>query len=264
MSTGGEPRNITRPSRALLFLEGRVVLEWAAVLPALPILNRAPRGDGQPVLVLPGFLANDASTRVLRRFLARLGYRAHGWGLGRNVGPSSEMSQGLAQRLQELRRRYGRRVSLVGWSLGGIYARELARRFADDVRQVITLASPFRDPEATNVPAALLVRRRQHPDERAFRERLGVPLPVPSTAICSRTDGLVAWRSCCEDPGPYRESLEVESSHLGMGHHPVVLLTIADRLRQPEGAWEPFRPPAGWSWPLVPRVVVASGHPGHE
>jgi pimeloyl-ACP methyl ester carboxylesterase len=258
MSTAAETPAIRRPSRALLFLEGRVVLEWAALLPALPVLRRAPRGDGQPVLVLPGFMASDGSTRVLRRFLAQLGYRAHGWGLGRNVGPSSEMAGGLAQRLEELRRRYGRRVSLVGQSLGGIYARELARRYADDVRQVITLASPFRDPEATNVPAALLVRRRQHPDERAFRERLRAPLPVPSTAIYSRTDGLVSWRSCCEDPGPQRESIEVESSHLGMGLHPVVLLTIADRLRQPEGAWEPFRPPAGWGWPLVPRVGMAT------
>lgn len=258
MSTAEDAPAIRRPSRGLLFLEGRVVLEWAALLPALPLLRRAPRGDEQPVLVLPGFMASDVSTGVLRRFLAQLGYRAHGWGLGRNVGPSSEMAQGLALRLEELRRRYGRRVSVVGQSLGGIYARELARRFPDDVRQVITLASPFQDPEATNVPSALLVRRRQHPDERAFRERLRAPLPVPSTAIYSRTDGIVAWRSCCEDPGPQRESIEVESSHLGMGHHPVVLLTIADRLRQPEGAWEPFRPPAGWSWPLVPRVGMAT------
>ena len=258
MSTIGDTPAIGRPSRGLLLLEGRVALEWAALLPALPALRRAPRGDGQPVLVLPGFMASDASTRVLRGFLAHLGYRAHGWGLGRNVGPSSETAHGLARRLEELRRRYGRRVSLVGWSLGGIYARELARRYADDVRQVITLASPFRDPEATNVPAVLLVRRRQHPDERAFREQLRAPLPVPSTAIYSRTDGLVSWRSCYEDPGPHRESIEVESSHLGMGYHPVVLLTIADRLRQPEGAWEPFRPPARWSWPLVPRVGMAT------
>lgn len=258
-SSSQAPHGVTkRPSRGFLLLEGRVVIEWAALLPALPVLRRAPRGDGQPVLVVPGFMASDVSTLVLRRFLARLGYRAHGWGLGRNVGPSSEMARGLAQCLEELRRRYGRRVSLVGQSLGGIYARELARRYADDVRQVITLASPFRDPEATNVPAALLVRRRQHPDERAFRERLRTPLPVPSTAIYSRTDGLVSWRSCCEDPGPQRESIEVESSHLGMGLHPVVLLTIADRLRQPEGAWEPFRPPTGWSWPLVPRVGMAT------
>ena len=246
---------IDHPPRSLLLLEGRAFLEFAALLPALPVLRRAPRGDGQPVLVLPGLMASDLSTRALRGFLQRLGYPAYGWGLGRNHGPSSEMARNLAQRLDELRRRHVRPVSLIGWSLGGIYARELARKFPDDVRQVITLASPFRDPEATNVPAALLARRELHPDELRFREGLDTPLPVPSTAIYSRSDGIVAWRSCCEEPGPERESIEVASSHLGMGHHPVVLLTIAERLSQPEKAWRPFRPPAGWSWPLVPRVL---------
>ncbi|HBZ71252.1 MAG TPA: alpha/beta hydrolase [Deltaproteobacteria bacterium] len=246
-----------RPPRTLLFLEGRAVLEFAALVPALPVLRRAPRGDGQPVLVLPGLMASDLSTRALRRFLQRLGYPAYGWGLGRNLGPSQQIARGLAQCLEELRRRHNRPVSLIGWSLGGIYARELARRFPDDVRQVITLASPFRDPEATNVPAALLARRRLHPDERQFRERLGAPLAVPSTAIYSRSDGIVSWWSCREEPGPESENIEVASSHLGMGHHPVVLLTIADRLSQPENAWKPFRPPEGWSWPLSPRVANA-------
>jgi hypothetical protein len=250
------PSVIESPPRRLLFLEGRVVLEWVALLPAFPLLRRAPRGDGHPVLVLPGFMAGDGSTLMLRRFLRGLGYRTHGWRLGRNVGPSSEMARSLAERLSDLRRRYDRRVTLIGWSLGGIYARELARRFPEDVRQVITIASPFRDPDATNVPTALLLRRRLHPDESAFRERLAAPLQVPSTAIYSRTDGIVSWRSCCEDVGPQRESIEVESSHLGMGHHPVVLLTIAERLRQAEGAWRPFQPPEGWRWPLAPRVAT--------
>ena len=136
-------------------------------------------------------------------------------------------------------------MSLIGWSLGGVYARELARRFPSDVRQVITLASPFRDLEAHNVPAFLLARRRPHPDESAFREQLRAPLPVPTTAIVSRTDGITPWQSCVAEPGPCSESLEVESSHVGMTHHPVVLLTIADRLAQPKGAWRPFRPPGG-------------------
>jgi pimeloyl-ACP methyl ester carboxylesterase len=165
------------------------------------------------------------------------------------------MARRLAQRLDALRLRHERPVSVIGWSLGGIYARELARRFPDDVRQVITLASPFRDPEATNVPTALLARRKRHPEEHLFRERLRMPLAVPSTAIYSRSDGIVSWRGCWEKPGPESESIEVSSSHLGMGHHPVVLLTIADRLSQPEGAWKPFRPPVGWRWPLVARVA---------
>lgn len=250
-----------RPPRpGLFFLEGRALLELAACLPAYPFLQRAPRGDGHPVLVLPGLLASDFSTRTLRRFLRGRGYAAHGWRLGRNLGPTPELAAGMVERLAELRGRYGRPVSIVGWSLGGIYARELARRFAPDVRQVITLASPFRDVDATNVPAVLrgLVERRPLPDQPAYRARLAEPLPVPSTAIFSRSDAIAAWHSCHESEGPLRESIEVESSHLGMGHHPVVLLTIADRLRQPEGAWEPFRPPAGWSWPLVPRVGMAT------
>ena len=148
--------------------------------------------------------------------------------------------------------------SLIGWSLGGIYARELARAMPELVRQVITLASPFRDLDATNVPRFLSgrARRRTHVrDDALLRARLREPLPVPTTAIVSRTDAIASWQSCCTEPGPFSENLEVESSHLGIGHHPVVLLTIADRLAQPEDAWKPFQPPRGWRFPLVPRVL---------
>ena len=251
-------QSIQRPGLARLLLECRVVFEVAALLPAYALLRRAPKGDGHPVLVLPAFMTSDFSTRALRRFLRECGYATHGWRLGRNPGPTQETVAGLVQRLGELRRRYDRRVSVIGWSLGGVYARELARAFPSDVRQIITLASPFRNLEATNVPAFLLARRREHPDEAAFRERLQAPLPVPVTAIYSRSDGIVAWQSCAVEPGTYSENIEVESSHLGIAHHPVVLLTIADRLAQAEGAWKSFRPPPAWRWPLVPRVPVAS------
>jgi pimeloyl-ACP methyl ester carboxylesterase len=145
--------------------------------------------------------------------------------------------------------------AMIGWSLGGVYARELARRYPSEVRQVITLASPFRDVEATNVPSFLraLAQRRQLPDEDKYREVLAAPLTVPATAIYSRTDDIAGWQSCREVEGPLSENLEVASSHLGIGHHPVVLLTIADRLAQPEGTWRRFQPPRDWSWPLVPR-----------
>ena len=252
-----EPQSIRRPRLGLLLLEGRALLELAALLPAYPALRRAPHGDGHPVLVLPGFMASDFSTRTLRRFLRDHGYAAHGWKLGRNAGPNSETVARMVERFHEVQQRYGRRVSLIGWSLGGVYARELARAFPTDVRQVITLASPFRDLEATNVPAFLRTRRGRHPNEAAFRERLRLPLAVPMTAIYSRTDGIASWQSCMAEPGPQSESIEVESSHLGIGHHPVVLLTIADRLAQPEGVWKPFQPPPGWRWPFVPRVALA-------
>ena len=226
------------PSVWLLALEGRAWLELAAYVPGLPLLAWTPRGDGHPVLVLPGLLASDASTRPLRAFLRRQGYHVHGWRLGRNVGANPGVIAGLAARLHALHARHGRAVSLVGWSLGGIYARELARRFPDEVRQVITLGSPFRDPSATTV--ARFVGRRPRAAEDAFAANLGLPLPVPATSILSRSDGIVAWRSCLEEDGPRRENVVVESSHCGMGHHVAALAVIADRLAQPEGTWVPF------------------------
>jgi pimeloyl-ACP methyl ester carboxylesterase len=255
---------LTPPRRGLLLLEGRALLELAALLATYPFLRRAVRGDPHPVLVFPGFMASDFSTRVLRRFVRDLGYAAHGWKVGRNLGPTPELAASLRERLHDVHRRHQQRVTLIGWSLGGIYARELARRFPDEVRQVITLASPFRDVEATNVPGFLrnLARRRPLPDEADYRRVLDAPLPVPTTAIYSRSDGIAAWQSCRLEEGPFSENIEVVSSHLGIGHHPVALLTIADRLAQPEGRWERFTPPAGWRWPLVPRVAALPNVPG--
>jgi len=232
---------LSPPSIWLLALEGRAWLELAGILPGLPLLARTPRGDGHPVLVLPGFLASDVSTRPLRAFLRSRGYHVHGWRLGWNVGATPDLIVGMAARLHALHKRHGRAVSLVGWSLGGIYARELARRFPPEVRQVITLASPFRDPSATTV-ARLMGGPPRGPRERA---NLGAPLPVPATSILSRSDGIVAWRSCLEDAGARRENVVVESSHCGMGHHVAALAVIADRLAQPEGSWTPF---SGWGF----------------
>ena len=241
------------PSAGLMALEARAWLEFASLVPALPILQAAPSGDGHPVLVLPGWLASDRSTQALRWFLRRRGYHAHGWRLGRNHGPTAEIVSGMAERLTHLRARHGRAVSLVGWSLGGIYARERARRRPDDVRQVITLASPFRDPDATNFLITRLAGARpSRPPE--VLARLRSPLPVPTTAIYSRTDGIVAWDSCVEPRGPQSESVEVRTSHCGMGHHPAALLVIADRLAQPEGAWRHYEP-SGWS--LLPFLSAA-------
>jgi pimeloyl-ACP methyl ester carboxylesterase len=233
--------SLSPPPIWLLALEGRAWLELAGILPGLPLLARMPRGDGHPVLVIPGFLASDVSTRPLRAFLRSRGYHVHGWRLGRNVGASPEVIGGMAARLHALCGRHGRTVSLVGWSLGGIFARELARRFPPEVRQVITLASPFRDPSATTV-ARLMGGSPRGPRDRA---NLGAPLPVPATSILSRSDGIVAWRSCLEDAGARRENVVVESSHCGMGHHVAALAVIADRLAQPEGSWTPF---SGWGF----------------
>src|SRR3954467_13686928 len=123
---------------------GRAVADYGLYLAARPLAARLPRGDGHPVLVLPGLLADDVSTRALRSVLRKLDYRVHGWGLGRNIGPTAMCVKGMQDKIAYLNDRYEQPVSLIGWSRGGIFARDLARRTPDAVRQVITLGSPFR------------------------------------------------------------------------------------------------------------------------
>src|SRR3954471_8125103 len=181
----GMPASRTTPSRrSLLALEGvRAVGEQGLLAAAAPLLAASRRGDGHTVLVLPGLGGDDGTTSTLRRFLSGLGYDARGWGLGRNV-PSAELARDLRRVLADAYDRRRAPVSLIGWSLGGIYAREAARRVPEGVRAVITLGSPFRDLTA-----------------RRFAEQ-GRALPVPSTAVYSRTDGVVAWEACLDVEGP--------------------------------------------------------------
>src|ERR1700746_2565196 len=131
------------PSRTLMFLEGRAINEFGAFLGALPLLSLAPYGDGHPVLVLPGLIASDLSTQPLRVFLRTRGYAVSGWGQGRNFGPRPGVQDAMSELLEETNDLYGRKVSLIGWSLGGIYARQLAKMMPERVRSVITLGSPF-------------------------------------------------------------------------------------------------------------------------
>ena len=238
-----------RPSLALFISEpGRAIADYGATLATSPVLLRAPRGDGHSVLVLPGLLAEDATTVTLRMYLRSLGYAVHGWRLGRNLGPTAAILNGMTARLEELHRSSGRSVSLVGWSLGGIFARELARSRPALTRQVITLGSPFglSDPSDSRANSAYqrLGMLHVNPDSLPPRERLSRPIPVPTTAIYSRLDGVVPWQACINTPGPRRENVAVYSSHLGMGHNAAVLWVIADRLAQPDGTWQPFRAPS--------------------
>src|SRR5210317_2335217 len=135
---------IRRPSLFHQALESRWAAEMYTTFWSMPLLHRAPRGDGHPVLMLPGVLASGTSTFLLRYYLKHLGYAGHRWKLGRNLGPVGEKEHEVLERLTELRRHYNRKVSVVGWSLGGIYARELAWMAPEDVRQVITLGTPIR------------------------------------------------------------------------------------------------------------------------
>lgn len=219
----------------------RAVGELAAFGTRRALRGNVPRGDGHAVLVLPGFLAGDFSTAPLRRFLRELCYDARGWKLGINRGPTAVVREKLEARLAHLFERHGRKVSLVGWSLGGIYARELARARPERVRMVITLGTPFRDISASHAARLIPIRPRGRPLHQAaeLRDALGRPLPVPTTSIYSRTDGIVHWRGCLEDEGPGRENVEVACSHIGMGWHHATWAVIADRLAQPEDDWRP-------------------------
>ncbi|MEM9385401.1 MAG: alpha/beta hydrolase [Pseudomonadota bacterium] len=233
---------ISSPSLLNQALEARVGMEIAATLGTYPLLRQAPRGDGHPVLVLPGFLTNSLSTSLLRNFLKDLGYRAHRWKLGWNTGPIGEIEHSILVRIQELRRRYRRKVSLVGWSLGGVYARELAWMAPDDIRQVITLGSPVREHAKSSVAWLYSLVASQHPEsiDAADLERASLPPPVPTTCIYSRTDGIVPWQCSIEQTSPFSENIRVESSHFGLGSHPLSFWAVADRLAQAEGEWAPF------------------------
>ncbi len=230
----------------------RALASAGAFAAGLPLLQLAPRGEPHPVLVLPGLMASDTSTRVLRIWLRRLGYPVVGWELGRNRGPTQEIVDALPRLLDRLAAEHGTAVSIVGQSLGGIYARTLARRVPRQVRQVISLGSPFGSGNVDDTAAARVYRRysSQHaPNARTTQRRstargsLAGPLPVPSTAVYSRWDGVVDWRACRQEPGPRSENVAVHASHLGMGHDPAVLWVIADRLAQPRHEWQPFRRP---------------------
>lgn len=253
MSAKNKP--IKSPGLALQALESRCWLELYSTLWSYPFLRRAPRGDGHPVLVLPGFLASGTSTFILRWFLKGLGYRGHRWKLGHNLGPIGEVEHDIIVRLHELRRRYGRKVSLIGWSLGGVYAREIARAAPDDVRLVITLGSPVREHESSTVSWLYRAITGQTTDTMGAElvAQASRPPPVPTTCVYSRTDGVVPWQSSLEDKTRHTENIRVESSHLGLGMHPAVLWLIADRLAQPEGAWQPFES-SGLQCMLYPRA----------
>ena len=242
------------PSRTLMFLEGRAISELGAFLGALPLLSLAPKGDGHPVLVLPGLVASDTSTRPLRSFLQSRGYAVSGWRQGRNLGLREGVQDSMLDLLCDLNDTHGRKVSLVGWSLGGIYARQLAKMLPDRVRSVITLGSPFAaSPKATNAWRVYEMASGQRADDtdHRFGGSLAATPPVPTTAIFSRTDGVCAWQGCMEKASATSESIEVESSHCGMGHHPAVVYAVAERLAQPEGQWAPFDR-SGWRSMVYP------------
>jgi pimeloyl-ACP methyl ester carboxylesterase len=229
------------PSWLCMALEGRAVFEWGSYLAAWPFLKNAPRGDGHPVLVLPGLAVGDYSTYPIRKFLDHLGYTVYKWDQGLNFGPREHVIKGLVDKIRDIQFNHDEKVSLVGWSLGGAMANALALRMPERIRSVITMGSPLTGhPKGTNAWRIFeLVSGFRHDDPRLMELIAGKP-KVPTTSIMSKTDGVVSWRMSLNDENDKVENIEVSATHLGMGANAMVLWALADRLAQEEGKWKAF------------------------
>lgn len=239
--------SINPPPLWMTALEYRAVAERSHMALSKPFLQRLSHGDGHAVVVLPGFMASDRSTHPLRRLLRELDYRTYGWGLGVNVGPTPRILEGLVRRLDRAAQHSGEPVSIVGWSLGGIYARELARALPEQVRQVITLGSPIQMIEADSSSAQVMwdAVSKYHVEgmRRSVRDVDRPDLAVPNTSIYSKTDGIVSWQACLIERSEVSENIRVFGSHCGLGFNTSVIMAIADRLAQPIDGWRHFSPP---------------------
>jgi len=230
------------PSLFWTMVEGRAIFEFNSFYAMRPLMKKLPKGDGHPVIIFPGFVASDSSTKPMRSLFKDLGYKTYGWGLGRNLKFDAKLETDMLALLDRVYKKHGRKVSLIGWSLGGIFAREIAKKNPDAVRSVITLGSPISgDNEHSN--AHHLYDFLNGAPTKAMADRMAkmneAP-PVPTTSIYSKTDGIVAWKGSVQNPGEQTENISVPASHTGLGVNPIVMYAIADRLAQPEGQWIPF------------------------
>lgn len=238
------PVDAGAPGLALLGLEPlRAAFEYVSMLMSNVV---SPAGDGHAVVVFPGLALGERSTEPLRTFCQRGGYAALDWGRGVNQGPTGDIDDWLDELTKDvldLTAAHERPITLVGWSLGGIYAREIAKKMRRRVRQVITIGTPFAGtPDQNNVGLLYrLVNGQKASMDNALRQRLARAPDVPTTSIYSRSDGIVAWQTCIQSPThPRTESIEIDGSHCGLGWNPAVLSVIADRLAHTHGAWRPY------------------------
>ncbi len=247
-----------------LFEFPRVMIEAALLGMSWSTLRaQAPKGDGHPVMVLPGFMGGDESTLLLRRFLTSLGYQVLPWLQGRNLG-RPELLEGAMRRFYRAYQAYETPISIVGQSLGGVFSREIARQFPQATRCVITLGSPFAATEHgnTNALVARLFEQMSGLSVEEMRSRFGAtdpraPLNVPTTAVYSRQDGVVAWDTCIDRDGERSENVEVLGSHTGMAMAPDVLHVIADRLGEHPTTWKKFDRQRGLRCLLYPTPANA-------
>ena len=247
-ATPNDTNPLRPPNLFLLAMEFRAPWEMGSLLLSWPLLQRAPEGDGHSVIVFPGLSAGDTTTVPLRQFLTGRGYDVQGWRQGLNLGPREGVLDNAKQQLADTFAATGRKVSLVGWSLGGIYARELAKQMPDKVRCAITLGTPFAgSPRSTNAWRIYQLASGRNVEHEAQNYALAEAPPVPTTSIYTRTDGVVAWQGSIQAPtplNPQTENIEVFASHIGIGMNPSALWAVADRLAQSEGGWQAFRRPS--------------------
>ncbi len=243
--------DVAPPNLAMLAMEFRAPWEFGALLPAWPLLQRAPRGDGHTVVVYLGLSASDITTTPLRKYLDGLGYTTHGWGQGFNFGPRAGVLEIGKEQLRALARSSTQPISLVGWSLGGVYARELSKELDKEgieTRCVISLGTPFAGgPRSTNAWRLYELTSGRDADREKDNYDMATAPHCPTTSIYSRTDGVVAWQASVQPQqkhNPNTENIEVIASHFGIGLNPSALWAVADRLAQRPGDWRPFEKPS--------------------
>lgn len=227
--------DIKPPSPYGVYQEAMGLFEFFRLLRRFPDLAAQPKGKREPVLIIPGYGTSDRITSLLRFYLKYLNYRPMGWGLGRNNGKVPELLDLLAQKFMRPKTRLKQPLNLIGWSLGGYLARELARDYPEDVRQVITLGSPVIGGPKYTVTAGWYRRMGYDLDEIAavVEERNKSPLAVPITAIYSKKDRIVSWHSCIDTFSRNVVNIEVTSRHIGMPFAPAVYRIIAKYLLRP-------------------------------
>ena len=238
------------PSKLLLLLEVvRSIFEYGqSVILTAPLQFISPKGDGHPVIIFPGLGTADGSTYFVRSFLSNIGYTVYPWGFGRNLGPRDglhKLTCDMTERVRAISQAHnGAKVSLIGRSLGGVYVREIAKIDPSIVRQVITLGTPFKGAAAaTNATMLyeLLSGDKSHLDADIIR-LVGMKPDVPFTSIYSKTDGVVSWKCSLEIETDISENIEIPgASHLGLGHNPITMHILANRLAQLENEWRHYK-----------------------
>jgi len=235
---------IKLPTFGRLIREPLGISELVNIIPARDMLDGLPPGDGQPVMVIPGLTTNDISTQIIRTWLKTKGFNAYGWGLGINIRYTMDLERKLAERVDQLCQRHGQKVAVIGWSLGGITMRLLARHIPDNISQLISLGAPFSGIKGRTYVGwwyELLAGESIKDFREDWTSEIAQQPTMPSTSIYSKTDGMVSWEYCIDwETGPQTQNIEVQCNHLGFGMNPVVWMIVHDRLRQDPDNWQLF------------------------